>query len=235
MDSPQIAVLSQQQQLKRRMDVVANNLANLSTTGFKRHLAIAGVRGSGLAVVDQPQATRLSATPLDLRQGTLGSTGNALDMAIEGEGYFQVETAEGLRLTRNGRFSQNPEGTLVTSAGDPMLDVGGAPVELPPDAGAISVAPDGTLTANGRILAQIGVVNAAVASEGDGLFRPLDEPEPLLGAQVRQGVLEASNVSPVEELAEMIEIQRAYEYAARLTQAEHERQQRATQVMGRSA
>jgi flagellar basal-body rod protein FlgF len=235
MDSQNIAVLSLQKQLKFRMDVVANNIANISTNGFKRHFSDVEAENAGAAIGSVPQNPALAATPLDLRQGSFDYTGNPLDLAIEGPGFFQVETGGGVRLTRNGRFTLDAEGQLVTSSGASVLDIGGAPVQVPLDAGNIVVAKDGTVSAGGQVVARLGVVNAVVASEGGGLYLPVTAPEQDTAFGVRQGALEASNVSAVSELAEMIEIQRAYERAASLTNSEHERMRHVIQIMGRSA
>jgi flagellar basal-body rod protein FlgF len=160
-------------------------------------------------------------------QGPLTPTGGMLDLAIEGEGFFLIETPSGERLTRAGNFTLSAQGDLVTPDGFRVLDAGGAPVFIPPDATGIGLSPDGTLSDNGRPLAQIGLVRPVdsfdmiredgVMFRADGGFEPVEE------GRVLQGFLEGANVDPIGQVARMIEVQRAYEMGQSFLDSEHER------------
>ncbi|MGB1208831.1 MAG: flagellar hook-basal body complex protein, partial [Paracoccaceae bacterium] len=160
-------------------------------------------------------------------QGQLGRTGGQLDVAIEGDGFFLIETPNGERLTRAGAFSPNAAGDLVTPDGFRVLDAGGAPVFIPPDADQVAIAPDGTISAGDRLLGQIGLVQpidpqgmvreTGVAFRADAGFEPVPEPKMV------QGFLEDSNVDPILQMARMIEVQRAYEMGQNFLKNENDR------------
>ena len=150
---------TRQSGLLKEMQSVANNIANIPTTGYRRegvvfseHVRATGSHTPSLSFADAHG--RLT----DLQQGMVAETGGTFDFAIEGPGYFLISTPDGERLTRAGAFTPNQTGDLVTSDGHPVLDSGGAPIFIPPDAAEVSLAPDGTLSADGRPLAQIGIV-----------------------------------------------------------------------------
>lgn len=220
--------LSRQSGLLREMQSIANNMANMSTTGFRRE----GVLFSEFikAGNGRDQSVSLAAARarhLDLTQGTLEQTGNAFDLAIEGDGFFLVETPNGERLTRAGNFVPGDTGDLMTANGHRVLDEGGAPIFVPPDSGRIAVAADGTVSADGRPLARIGIVSPAEAGaltrEGATLFSVAGEVAPVLEPRVLQGFVEGANVNPVLEIARMIEVQRAYELGQSFSERESER------------
>ena len=227
MDNAGYATLTRQSGLMREMQVVANNIANAATTGFRQE----GL-GFGEYVKRLEDAPSLSMATANLRstsmtQGGLTQTGGQFDFAIEGLGFFLIETPAGERLTRAGSFSLSAEGDLVTNDGHRVLDAGGAPVFVPPDASDLSVAADGTVSSNGRPLSQIGVyqpqnVNDLIREDGvmfrsDSGFEPVDSPV------MAQGFLEGSNVDPVKQIARMIEVQRAYELGQSFLESEDER------------
>jgi flagellar basal-body rod protein FlgF len=160
-------------------------------------------------------------------QGSLTQTQGTFDFAIEGDGYFLIETPNGERLSRAGNFSPNAAGDLVTADGYRVLDAGGAPLFVPPDAGTIAVASDGTISADGRLLGQIGLVlptNARAMIREDGvMFKADDGFEPAENARILQGFLEGSNVDAITAIARMIQVQRAYEMGQSFIEAEDER------------
>ncbi len=182
MDNAIYASLSRQSGLMREMRVVANNIANASTPGYRRegvifaeHLASLDRGGDTLAMAHA--RGRL----LDLGQGALTQTGNRFDLAIEGDGFFLVETPDGNRLTRAGAFTPSGEGELMNSDGHRLLDEGQAPLIVPAGASAVAIAPDGTLSANGIPFGRIGVFNPPEGTtptrEGGTLFAFEGEPE----------------------------------------------------------
>lgn len=232
------AMLTRQTGLMKEMGLVANNVANLSTSGFRAEGVIFTEHVKNL---EGPQGSLSMASAAahltDLTQGGLRQTGGQLDLAVEGEGFFQVETPAGLRLTRNGAFFATPEGDMVTADGYRVLDAGGAPVFLPLDAGEIVVAPDGTLSADGNPVAQIGlftVENVADLTRDDGVsFAPEGPVLPVETPRILQGFLEASNVDPVLEIARMIEVQRGYEMGQGFLEREDQRLRSVLNLVGR--
>jgi len=227
MDNSIYTTLTRQSGLMREMQVVANNIANAATTGFRQEGVIFSEH-----VKRVPGGASLSMASAAVRntsmmQGTLTQTGGQLDLAIEGDGFFLVETPQGQRLTRAGHFSSSAEGELVTSDGHRVLDIGAAPVFLPPDSLDLAVASDGTLSAGGVPLAQIGLVlpvdPLGMIRETGVLFRADAGIEPADTGRILQGFLESSNVDPISQIARMIEVQRAYEMGQSLLEREDER------------
>lgn len=236
MDNPGYVALSRQSGLYKELSVVANNIANMATSGYRREGVIfaeavraAAVEGGSIAMSD----ARVRNT--DYTEGAAAQTGGAFDFAIQGPGFFRVETPDGERLTRGGSFSRNVAGELTTQDGLRVLDEGGAPIFAPPDA-QIEVGPDGTMTANGAPFARLGVVapvDPATLLRRDGvLFEATEGADPVINPVVLQGYIENSNVDPVIELARMIEVQRAYELGQKFLDREDERIRAATRALG---
>jgi len=234
METTGYATLTRQAGLMREMQVVANNIANAATTGFRQEGVIFSeyvqpVRGGPSLSMAVARARQTS-----LVQGTLTRTGNDFDFAIEGEGFFLIETPQGERLTRSGSFSPSAEGDLVTNDGFRVLDAGGAPIFVPPR-GQIRAAADGTLSADGHPIAQIGIVlptdPMALRREDGVMFDAVGGFEPVDGARVVQGFLEGSNVDPIGQVARMITVQRAYEMGQSFLEAEHDRMRGAIKAM----
>lgn len=240
MDNAGYVALTRQEGLLRALQIGANNVANMGTAGFRREGTV--FAEMLVALRDPPGTLAMTAARVrttDMRQGPLETTGGPLDLALDGPGFFRVETAAGERLTRAGAFARSAEGLLVTLAGDPVLDENGAPILLPPEAGRITVGPDGALEADGAALGRIGVVEAAnpaeLTREAGLLFVPAGELRPAEGTRIVQGALEGSNVSPVAELARMVEIQRSYEFAQGLVDREDERIRNVIRTLGQRA
>jgi flagellar basal-body rod protein FlgF len=173
---------------------------------------------------------------VDLSQAGMTMTGGSFDFAIQGEGFFMIETAEGNRLTRAGSFTPSAEGELVNMDGQRLLDAGGAPIFVPPGAGPIGLAADGTLSAGGVPIAQVGLwqpVDPLSLRHQSGTLFEAGDLEPAEGAQIFQGFLEESNVNPVAEVARMIEVQRAYELGQKFLDAEDGRTRSVIETLGR--
>lgn len=237
MDIANYTTLNRQSGLLREMQTVANNIANAATTGYRQEGLIFAEH-----VVNVGNAPSVSMATGKVRntsfaQGTLTQTGGALDIAIEGDGFFLIETPGGERLTRAGSFAVSAEGDLVTNDGYRVLDAGGAPVFIPPDAGKIDVSPDGTISNEGRLLGQIGLVQPVddmdMVREGGVMFRSESGFDPVLEPKMRQGFVENSNVDPISQMTRMIEVQRAYEMGQSFLDAEHERIKDALKAMAR--
>lgn len=158
MDNAIYSTLSRQSGLMQEMRAVANNIANISTAGFRREGVVFSEYVAGLDGAEPSLSMAFAhGREVDLQQGALAQTGGALDFAIEGEGFFKIETPSGEQLTRAGNFSLSAQGELLTADGLRVLDMGGSPILVPPGAGPISLAADGTLSTDGQPLAQIGV------------------------------------------------------------------------------
>ncbi|MCC5965956.1 MAG: flagellar hook-basal body complex protein [Natronohydrobacter sp.] len=238
MDNAAYITLTRMSGLRREMQVIAHNIANVSTTGFRRE----GVVFSEFVVATERYEPSLSMALGNTRhtyqmQGALSQTGGTFDAAIEGEGFFLLETAQGQRLTRAGVFTPNQAGELVNMDGHRLLDAGGAPIFVPPDARAVALARDGTLSADGQPFAQIGLVRpvdpVTMSREAGTLFVVDGEIEPVEMPMLLQGFVEESNVNPIIELARMIEVQRAYERGQKLLESEDERIKSVIQTLGR--
>ena len=227
MDNAGYTALSRQSGLMREMQIVANNIANAATTGFRQEGLIFSEHVAGIENGPSISMTGATVRNTSMLQGTLTETRGALDLAIEGEGFFLVETPQGDRLTRAGSFSANGEGDLVTNDGFRVLDAGGAPVFIPDDASDLAVSADGTVSTGGRPLTQIGLylpVDPLGLIREDGvMFRSEGGVEPSGNGRIVQGFLESSNVDPIGQLARMIEVQRAYELGQSFLDAENER------------
>lgn len=240
METSGYIALTRQSGLLKEMQTVANNIANISTTGFRREgvvfaetLRELDAEGGGIAMAN----AKVRFT--DANTGGMSPTGGDFDLAIDGAGYFMVETPLGERLTRAGNFATNSDGDLVTLSGYRVLDSGGAPIFIPPDSGRVGISSDGTISANGKLLAQVGVFeveNPAMMTREDGvLFISDQEALPSENPNVKQGFLETSNVDPITEMARMIEVQRAYELGQNLLDKEDERIRNGIRTLGKIA
>ena len=236
MDAAGYATLTRQSGLMREMGVVANNIANASTSGFRREGVVFSEFVTALDQDPSLSMSYASGRDVDLSQAGLSQTGGSFDFAIQGEGFFLIETPDGQKLTRAGSFTPSAEGELVTPDGYRLLDAGGAPIFIPPDAKAIALTADGTLSANGDPIAQVGLWQPAdplALRHQTGTMFSGGELIPAEGATVMQGMLEDSNVQPVSEIARMIEVQRAYELGQKFLDAEDERVRGVIQTLGR--
>lgn len=231
----------------RAVDVTSNNIANASTNGFR-----ASKQSFEALVVDTGSDDQMSkmayaidkGTYNDLSEGAVVQTGNPFDVAIQGDGFFAYERTDGrIAIGRDGNLSRSPEGELVTVSGHRILNNGGAPINVPADAGAISIAPDGTVStaANGAI-DQIGAFSEPGAARWQkidgGMMVPREgEPAliPALDVTIRQGFSETSNVNPIMEMTTMIKQQRAYERAMGVADSANDLRAQTLQRLGRSA
>ncbi len=243
MDNALLLSLSNQMVARRSMEVIANNIANMNTTGFKRESPVfqeyivnvdvqgaIGRRKEPLSFVRDTLATH------DMSGGEMRTTGNQLDVAIEGDGFFTIATPQGERYTRNGNFGRDDTGRLVTSAGHAVLDEGGAEIVFSPEETTITIARDGTISTEQGVRGRIGVVAfdnpQMLRPIGDSLWETEDVPTAVEGNSVVQGMLESSNVQPVVEMVRMIEIMRAYQASTELLNAGEDLSRRAVQKLG---
>lgn len=226
---------------QRAVEVVADNIANANTPGFKAERVqfsdwLSKQSGDNIPQGDRNIAyTQDRATYRDQRPGTLTHTGNPFDLGITSDGYFTVGTSRGPRLTRDGRFGLMANGTLADGAGDSVLDTNGRPIVLTPQDTNVTVAGDGTVSSDNGQLAKIGVVRATnpmqLAAEGGTLFRSDSPTAPVTTPGIVQGTVEDSNVQPVLEMTQMIDGERQFQFMTQFIQSESDREQSAIEKL----
>ena len=196
-----------------RLDVVARNIANVSAPGYKRQSAYATLAATAAARADLPAM----ATHVDATQGKLEATRNPLDLAISGEGFFAVKVGEQIRYLRQGHFSLRDDGTVVNSQGYALQQAGGGDLVL--DRSDVRIEADGTIFDGGRPVAKLALQTSDAPTSRDGVLfdLPQDAREPE-GSAIRQGMVEASNVSTGDEMIAMMGAIREAESGARLAQ-----------------
>ena len=231
--------LSQQTALSNQLDVTANNIAHMSTTGFQasrmmfaEFVANAGPDGTQISYVEDLGTRR------NTKQGPLGFTGNQLDVGIQGEGYFVIEDDGEFFYTRNGNFRLDDSGRLITSDGAAVLDEQDNPIVFGPEEVNIEITRDGVvLTDNGEI-ATIRIVTFADQQdmEHKGSSRMTTDQVPIEAGdtEVVQGMLEGSNVVAITEMTHMIEILRRYQAASQLITQEEDRETEAIDILTRT-
>ena len=242
MDNSLLIGLSHQLASYRSMDVIANNLANLSTPAyqreeptFKEYVAqvppAEGQTGTQtLSFVQDAGVVR------DLSEGHFDTTNAPFDMAIHGKGYFAVQTAAGERYTRNGHFTLDAGGQIVTSNGDPVQGDGGA-ITVTPDDGEVHIAQDGTVSGKNGTIGKVRVVDfaneRALVKEGASLYDANGQsPASADNFTLQSGMLESSNVQPVIEISNMIEVMRAYQATASMSQTQEDLMRQAIDKLG---
>lgn len=201
------------------LDLLANNIANAETGGYKLDREFYSLYASPDASPEGNEA--LNTQPVieknytDFTQGVMRVTTNPLDFAIQGKGFFSVTSPAGVAYTRNGSFQISSAGNLVTGEGYPVLDIKGKP--LPLTAGlSVDVAPDGTISQGGQSVGQIAITDfaqGALVKQGNTLFRTADpnvKPQPATG-EIQQGKLETSNVGSSESAVRLVSVMRQFE------------------------
>lgn len=241
MDSGFYAACTALMARSQSLDQVANNLANVNTPGYRAQhdsfRALLASSSGSMHLTSLNQAVNsfsvLSDGRTDLSQGSMEKTGNDLDLAIEGHGFFAVQTEGGQLYTRDGNFHVSPQGQLVTSTGDVVLGADNCPISI---VGApVSISPDGTISVNGALAGQLKIVDFPAATPitpvGKTYYSAPDKTAIApTGASVQQGSLESSNVNPVASSVELITVQRYFELMQRaLTMFHMEMNQVATQ------
>lgn len=234
----------------KRQDVIANNIANVNTTGFKKDTVLCksfpdmlisrlGDSGTDRRSDISAEVGRLGTGAVladistDYSVGNMQSSGNNTDFAISGEGYFVLDTPEGERFSRNGLFSINSEGILVNKQGYPVLDTDGESIYLDND---FTVDKDGNIAINNEFICRIKIVDFAdkklLQKEGDFLNSMGQSYNIAAEPGIMQGYKELSNVNAITEMVEMINVVRAYESCQKVVQAEDESIQTAIEKVG---
>lgn len=213
MDSPSSVAMSGQMARERQMDVLANNIANLSTVGFKGQQMLFSELLTQSAGSSKTAYVEDSGTVRDWSEGPVTRTGNSLDVALEGQGFLEVETANGTRYTRDGRLKLDAQGQLVTLDGLPILNQGEQPIVVPPNSSSITIGPDGSITTRQGTIGRLGLVDFAdrqnLNAEADGRFQTDQIPDPATNVTVVQGSVEELNVQPILEMTRLMAAARA--------------------------
>jgi flagellar basal-body rod protein FlgF len=221
MENALLIGLSRQVALGRELDVIANNMANVTTNGFKarqarfREYLMPVASAEAFPAPDRRLSYVIDAgTPLDASPGAIERTGNPLDAAIKGDGFFAVQTPAGERYTRNGAFTINAQGQLVTSDGHAVLGDNG-PIAFSPQESGAAIAADGTVTTNQGQRGKLRLVRFAdpqtLRNEGANLFSSTAQPQPAGATSgIEAGAIERSNVKPILAMSRLIDVNRAY-------------------------
>ena len=221
--------LSRQMTLKSQLDVIANNIANSDTAGFK----VESLRlredaqeaplktSSGVTSGEKISFVQDAGVSRDYTQGALKQTGSTFDLALQGDGMFQVQTAGGPRLTRDGRFTLNAQSQLVDMSGNQVLGSGGQPIRIDPTKTPPSIAHDGTISQDGVVAGKVGVFKVpdrtVLQRVGHGMYDPAGQtPTADPTTSVQQGMIENSNVDAIQQMTRMIAVSRAYEQVANM-------------------
>lgn len=239
MENSLIVGFSQQVALKRQMDLIANNIANMSTAGYRAQNMVfseyvvkpKGIENPLSMVMDYGQFQSTAPGPLQ-------RTENPLDVALEGPGYFGVQTPEGLMYTRGGNFHMDAAGNLMTSAGHPVAGEGGGAIIIPSGAKEIRIAEDGTVSTDqgavGKLMVTEFTNEQTLDPAGNGLYRASEGGTAATNTRMIQGMLEGSNVQPVVEMTRMVEVLRTYQGVQRMLQTEHDLQRTMIQRLTRA-
>lgn len=226
------------------MDVVAHNIANMNTAGFKgqdmmfvEHLVKS--RGGEKLLGNKLAYARDISTLINFNEGPMEKTGNPLDLAITGDGFFVVRTPQGERYTRNGRLKLDEGGQLVNQSGQPVLSSAGQPFILAPEDTEITVSRDGTVSTNNGNLGKLKLVRfenpQQLKRSAGSLYASESPPIDVEQPSITQGTLEGSNVQPIFEMAKMIDIHRTYDSVRNFIEREDERMRNMIREMARTA
>ena len=217
MENALVIALSRQTVMERHMEVIANNIANASTPGFKGEQLMFVEYLARTAKGEESSYVQDLAVVRNYSEGKMVETGNKLDLAIHGKGWFVVDTPEQRAYTRNGHFSLNERGEIVTPAGHPILSAAGTPITLQPDDTDVQISADGTVSTAAGVRGRLDIVafeNETVLDKAsNSLFVTDAAPDNALTARVVQGMVEGSNVEPIVEVSNMIVALRSYQSA----------------------
>ena len=232
MDNSIYIAISKQTALKGQMDLVANNIANMNTSGYRAQHALFQEyvqKQDSIAEVNDPISMVQNYGQYDdMRAGPVKTTGNKLDIALQGPGFLGVITPGGIEYTRGGNLSMNTNGELVTATGFPVADAGGAPIIIPEGEREIVFGKDGTIVSENGAIGELMIAEfdnyQNLTPQGNGLYKTEDAALPADGTSIMQGAVEGSNVNPILEMTRMIEISRNYQSTHKFMQGEHDLQ-----------
>ena len=238
MDTSLYVSLSSQIALERRLNTIANNVANTNTTGFRAgQVRFEEVLDGGSAKA--PSFVNEGQSYLSPQSGTVTETGASLDFAIQGDAWFAAQSDAGTIVTRDGRFKMAETGELVTLEGHSVLDAGGAPVQLNAAGGKPIVSNDGIVRQDGNVISSIGLFEyqptADFRRHGSSGIIAESEPQPVVNTQgvgMLQGFVEESNVNPIEEMSKLIIVHRTFDQIAAAIRDTEGSQEKAIETLG---
>ncbi|MBN1613657.1 MAG: flagellar basal-body rod protein FlgF [Deltaproteobacteria bacterium] len=222
-----------------QLDHVTNNLANAATPGFKAERMTFGLQYEDVRSALEGKPQDMPAVRVDYSQGSHQRTGNSLDVALDGEGFFVVETKEGIAYTRRGSFRMNMEGALVTDAGDAVLDESERPIKI--SGNSVQIDSQGQISVDGNPAGKLKIVrfdnHQNLIRNGNGLFMDPGNAEPAKpeNVNVSAGYLELSNVNAIKEMVEMIDIQRTFEIYQKVIQSMNDQDKLSINRVGKLA
>lgn len=237
MEAASLILLSRQAALQQQMDVLANNIANVNTTAYKGQAVLFQTY-----VIEPQPGDRMDfvidrATLRNTSTGAMARTGNDLDVALQGDGYFGVQTPQGVQYTRAGSFALNNSGDIVTQDGLIVMSLEGQALNVPDDARTIEIDQTGRIITDKGEVGKFQVVTFKREQEmvetGRGLYQTKETGQPVENTRVVQGMLEQSNVQPVVEMTRVTEVVRAYQQTLNMLQSENERMRNAIKTLGR--
>lgn len=243
MDNTSYVALSRQTALWKQMEVVANNMANLNTTGFKAEEVWVG---------EADVKTKSSSTPFgrsvafvhnlgtvrDPKEGPMSKTGAALDVAIHGNGYFNLDTPSGAHYTRAGHFRLDENGMIVSGEGYPVMSTNNQPIVVAPNESQINIANDGTVSTENGQIGQLRIVSFANEQDlkkvGDGTYITTAQATNVARPQLSQGMLEDSNVEAISQMTQMLQVMRNYQSVQNILDNEQDRIVKAMPILSGS-
>ncbi len=238
MDNSTYIVLSGQMAREHQMEVLANNIANLSTPGFKAEKMMFREYLSGPAGGDKSSYVVSAGNARDMSQGPLSHTGNPLDIALNGPGFLTVTTPTGNQYTRSGHLELDNEGELVTSAGFIVQGDGGSPIVIPAGAGQLTIGTDGTVSTDKQTIGKIAVVNfdnpQALAETQGGLYTTTQTAQAVTTTTVEQGTIEDANIQPVVEMTKLMNVAHEIGMAKNFADGENTRLKNAIDRLGKT-
>lgn len=220
--------LSKQVALRENMAIIANNVANMNTSGYRAQNILFKEYISDPNGAEHPISQVYNIGQYDnTESGSTEVTGNPLDLAINGPGFFGAVTNDGIRYTRAGNFTMDASGLLMMPGGVPVASAGGGTITIPAGTRDIGVTEDGFISADGGIIGQLMVQEfenpQSLTPEGNGLYRTTEDGIPAVRTVVKQGMLEGSNVNGVQEMTNLIDQSRSYVSLTKILDQEHER------------
>lgn len=238
MENTLYVALSYQSAMQRQLDVIANNIANVSTPGFKGEQMMFVEYLEDAVGKDDVSFVQDIAVVRDYREGAFSRTGNPLDIAISGKGWFEIDTPNGMRYTRNGHLEIDSKSTLTTSSGYPVLDDRDRPITLPRTGGPIVIARDGSVSVGDQKVGRLKLVSfdneQLLRKDAESLYSTDAPTLPAPKASVVQGMIEESNVKPIVEITNMIGAMHQFQSAQQMIEEEHKRQLTAIDTLTQS-
>ncbi len=235
MDNTSYIALSRQMALWKQMNIVSNNMANMNTSGYKQDNALfttyINQTKDAVGIASEPLFfTQDFADFQNFNEGAFKETGNTFDLAIKGNGFFCIETADGEKYTRKGQFTLNEDGALATTAGELVLSENNTPLFFAPGETEITISESGDVITENGIIGKLKIAkfadNQKLLKLNGVLFENVEGNAVSYGVdnvRIAQGMIESSNVNAITEMTNLVQIQRSYEYVQQMIDEEHDR------------